>query len=97
MQRRGPFGAATVVGGGHFAAARALVDRIDTGDVLAFATAIPGLDVTHSAMAYRDRDGVLRVLHAPLSGGVVEITKTTLPEYVSRIKRSTGLLVARPI
>jgi hypothetical protein len=35
--------------------------------VLAFATSIPGLDVTHSAMAYRDRDGVLRVLHAPLS------------------------------
>jgi hypothetical protein len=73
-----------------------VVDRIDTGDVLAFATAIPGLDVTHSAMAYRDRDGVLRVLHAPLSGGVVEITKTTLPEYVARIKRSTGILVARP-
>jgi hypothetical protein len=73
-----------------------VVDRIETGDVLAFATAIPGLDVTHSAMAYRDRDGVLRVLHAPLSGGVVEVTKTTLPEYVARIKRSTGILVARP-
>ena len=73
-----------------------VADRIETGDVLAFATAIPGLDVTHSAMAYRDRDGVLRVLHAPLSGGVVEITTTTLPEYVARIKRSTGILVARP-
>ena len=73
-----------------------VADRIDTGDVLAFATSIEGLDVTHSAMAYRDRDGVLRVLHAPLSGGVVEVTKTTLPEYVARIKRSTGILVARP-
>jgi hypothetical protein len=74
-----------------------VADRIQTGDVLAFATSIPGLDVTHSAMAYRDHDGVLRVLHAPLSGGVVEITKTTLPEYVARIKRSTGILVARPL
>jgi hypothetical protein len=74
-----------------------VADRIETGDVLAFATSIPGLDVTHSAMAYRDHDGVLRVLHAPLSGGVVEITKTTLPEYVARIKRSTGILVARPV
>ncbi|MFL5617794.1 MAG: N-acetylmuramoyl-L-alanine amidase-like domain-containing protein [Gemmatimonadaceae bacterium] len=73
-----------------------VADRIQTGDVLAFATSIPGLDVTHSAMACRDRDGVLRVLHAPLSGGVVEVTKTTLPEYVARIKRSTGILVARP-
>jgi Protein of unknown function (DUF1460) len=74
-----------------------VVDRIETGDVLAFATAIPGLDVTHTAFACRDRKGVLRVLHAPLSGGVVEITRTTLPEYVAAIRRSTGILVARPL
>jgi Protein of unknown function (DUF1460) len=71
-------------------------DRIETGDVLAFATAIPGLDVTHAAFAYRDAEGMLRVLHAPLSGGVVEVTRTTLPEYVAAIRRSTGILVARP-
>jgi hypothetical protein len=74
-----------------------VADRIQTGDVLAFATSIPGLDVSHSALAYRDRDGVLRVLHAPLSGGVVEVTKTTLPEYVANIRRSTGILLARPV
>ena len=74
-----------------------VADRIQTGDVLAFATSIPGLDVSHSAMAYRDRAGVLRVLHAPLSGGVVEVTKRTLPEYVAAIKRSTGIRVARPV
>jgi hypothetical protein len=73
-----------------------VADSIQTGDVLAFATSIPGLDVSHSAMAYRDRAGVLRVLHAPLSGGVVEVTKTTLPEYVARIRRGTGILLARP-
>jgi len=72
-------------------------DRIQTGDVLAFATAIPGIDVTHAAFAYRGNDGILRVLHAPLSGGAVEITRTTLPEYVARIKRSTGILIARPL
>ena len=72
-------------------------DRIESGDVLAFATAIPGLDVTHSAFAYRDRDGVLRVLHAPLSGGTVEVSRRALPEYVAAIKRSTGILVARPL
>ena len=72
-------------------------DRIETGDVLAFATEIPGLDVTHAALAYRDPAGVLRVLHAPLSGGVVEVTRTTLPEYVAAIRRATGILVARPL
>lgn len=74
-----------------------VADRIESGDVLAFATAIPGLDVTHSAFAYRDSLGVLRVLHAPLSGGAVEITTRTLPEYVAAIRRSTGILVARPL
>ncbi|MEO8193732.1 MAG: N-acetylmuramoyl-L-alanine amidase-like domain-containing protein [Gemmatimonadales bacterium] len=71
--------------------------QIETGDVLAFATQIPGLDVTHAAFAYRGNDGVLRVLHAPLSGGAVEITRTTLPEYVARIRRATGILIARPV
>jgi Protein of unknown function (DUF1460) len=70
--------------------------RIESGDVLAFATGIPGLDVTHAALAYRDETQSLRVLHAPLSGGVVEVTATTLPEYVAAIRRSTGILVARP-
>src|SRR5687767_5671435 len=70
---------------------------IDSGDVLAFATSIDGLDVSHAAFAYRDVKGTLRVLHAPLSGGAVEITRTTLPEYVANIRRATGILVARPM
>jgi hypothetical protein len=74
-----------------------VADRIATGDVLGFATAIPGLDVTHAAFAYRDAGGVLRVLHAPLSGGAVEVTRATLPEYVAAIRRSTGILIARPL
>lgn len=75
----------------------AVIDKVETGDVLAFATSIAGLDVTHAAMAYRDRAGTLRVLHAPLSGGVVEVTRSTLLEYVTAIKRCTGVLVARPL
>jgi Protein of unknown function (DUF1460) len=72
-----------------------VAERIESGDVLGFATAIPGLDVTHTALAHRGPDGVLRVLHAPLSGGVVEVTRSTLPEYVAAIRRATGILVAR--
>lgn len=72
-------------------------DRLDPGDVLAFATDIDGLDVSHAAFAHRDGAGTLRVLHAPLSGGVVEVTRSTLPEYVAAIRRATGILVARPL
>jgi len=74
-----------------------VTDRMETGDVLGFATSIPGLDVTHTAFAHRGADGVLRVLHAPLSGGVVEVTRKTLPEYVAAIRHATGILVARPL
>jgi hypothetical protein len=74
-----------------------VIDRIETGEVLAFATEIPGLDVSHAAFAYRDDGGILRVLHAPLSGGVVQVTRATLPEYVAAIRRATGILVARPL
>lgn len=74
-----------------------VAERLASGDVLAFATDIEGLDVSHAAFAYRDAAGTLRVLHAPLAGGVVEVTGTTLPEYVARIRRSTGILVARPL
>lgn len=74
-----------------------IAGSIESGDVLAFATSIPGLDVTHAAFAYRDRTNTLRVLHAPLSGGVVEITRTTLPEYVAAIRRATGIYIARPL
>lgn len=74
-----------------------VLDRLETGDVLAFATSIEGLDVTHTGLAYRDRAGVMRVLHAPLSGGVVQVSRGTLPEYVAGLRSATGILAARPL
>jgi hypothetical protein len=77
---------------------KSVEDSIQSGDILAFATSIPGLDVTHAAFAYRDgAGGPLTVLHAPLSGGSVEISRRTLSDYVTAIKRSTGIMVARPL
>jgi hypothetical protein len=73
------------------------MDRIRTGDVLAFATSIAGLDATHTGLAYRDPQGVLRALHAPLSGGRVQVSRNALPQYVAGINHSTGILVARPL
>lgn len=74
-----------------------LAPRFRTGDVLGFATAIEGLDVTHTGLAWRDPAGGLRVLHAPLSGGVVQTSAGTLREYVAGLKRCTGILAARPL
>jgi hypothetical protein len=44
-----------------------VVSRIESGDVLAFATEIPGLDVTHAAFAYRDTGfSECSTLHSPV-------------------------------
>ncbi|HEX2207748.1 MAG TPA: N-acetylmuramoyl-L-alanine amidase-like domain-containing protein [Longimicrobium sp.] len=74
-----------------------ITDRLQTGDVLAFATSIAGLDVTHTGFAYRAPDGVMRVLHAPLSGGVVQVSPGTVADYVNGLRGSPGILVARPL
>jgi hypothetical protein len=73
------------------------LDRIETGDVLGFATSIDGLDCTHTGLAYRDHAGVMRVLHAPLSGGEVQVSRGTLPQYVAGLRAGTGILAARPL
>lgn len=75
----------------------AIADRLETGDVLGFATSTEGLDCTHTGLAYRDRAGVMRVLHAPLSGGEVQVSRGTLHQYVAGLHSGTGILVARPL
>ena len=62
-----------------------------------FATGIEGLDVTHTGLAYRDPAGVMRVLHAPLSGGVVQISRGTAARVRGGSAPRTGILVARPL
>ena len=53
--------------------------------------------MTHTGLAYRDRGGVMRVLHAPLSGGVVQVSPGTVADYVNGLRSATGILAARPL
>jgi len=69
---------------------------IKEGDIIGIATSIEGLDIIHTGMAIRV-DGTLKYLHAPLSGGEVQITKLALPEYLALHKNQTGIMVARPL
>lgn len=73
-----------------------VADRIESGDVVAFASGRRGLDINHAGIAYRDEGGTLRVLQALYSANKVEISGETLPEYVAS-RRATGILVARPL
>ena len=69
--------------------------RMQNGDIIALATSIDGLDVTHTGFAIRSEDGRIHLLHAS-SSGQVEITKMPLTDYLSGIKSNIGIIVARP-
>ncbi|MFN0157408.1 MAG: N-acetylmuramoyl-L-alanine amidase-like domain-containing protein [Bacteroidota bacterium] len=68
----------------------------NSGDIIAITTTIDGLDVSHTGLAYRE-NGILKYLHAPLSGGAVQISGNPLWEYLARNKKATGVMVARPL
>ncbi|NNJ89754.1 MAG: DUF1460 domain-containing protein [Eudoraea sp.] len=71
-------------------------DQIQSGDIIALATSIEGLDVTHTGFAIRVNDGRLHLLHASTSGAV-EISELPLIDYLKKINKNTGIIIARPL
>jgi hypothetical protein len=68
---------------------------LQDGDIIALATDISGLDVTHTGLAIRADDGRIHLLHASTVGKVV-ISEKPLADYLKGIKRNIGIIVARP-
>ena len=73
-----------------------VADRIHDGDVIAATSTVVGLDIAHTGIALW-RDGRLHLLHAPLVGGVVQISEVPLAERILRIGSQDGVMVARPL
>jgi len=69
-------------------------DKIRSGDIIALATSIDGLDVTHTGFAI-EQNGRIHLLHAS-SAGSVRITQEPLVDYLKKIKNNIGIIVARP-
>ncbi len=71
-------------------------NQIQNGDIIALTTSITGLDITHTGLAKREKDGRIHLLHAS-SSGEVEVSELPLVEYLKKIKKNTGIMVARPL
>lgn len=71
-------------------------NQIMNGDIIALTTSITGLDITHTGIAIREKDGRIHLLHAS-SSGKVEVSELPLVEYLKKIKKNTGIMVARPL
>lgn len=68
--------------------------HIKEGDIIAFVSAIGGLDISHTGLAVF-RNGRLHLLHASLRNGEVEITSDPLSVYLHDSRNVPGILVAR--
>ncbi|GGX25562.1 N-acetylmuramoyl-L-alanine amidase-like domain-containing protein [Aquimarina muelleri] len=70
-------------------------ESIASGDIIALTTSIKGLDITHTGIATREKDGRIHLLHAS-SKGQVEISELPLVDYLKKIKNNIGIMISRP-
>ncbi len=74
---------------------RAAYDDLQAGDIVATATHIDGLDVTHTGLVYDAGDGKKGFMHASTTDGVK--ISPDLQSYIKGVKVQTGIIVARPV
>jgi hypothetical protein len=74
----------------------AALSGISDGDILGITTNVRGLDIAHTGFAAHV-DGRVHFLHAPLSGGVVNISTKPLEEMLGARRTPPGIIVARPL
>ena len=74
----------------------AVEDKIQSGDILCFATSIEGLDYSHVVIAWREKaGGRLGFIHASSAAGKVVVEPRTLEAYLQANRRITGITVLR--
>lgn len=74
---------------------RDVYPHLQAGDIIATATHIKGLDVTHTGLAYDGGQGRIGFLHASTKGGVK--VSPDLQAYIQNNKVQIGIVVVRPI
>ena len=78
------------------------IDRIDkaysklqSGDIVAIATSVSGLDTTHTGLVYRLQNGNIGLIHASPSGSVK--ISSDLQYFAAHVEDAIGIMVVRPI
>lgn len=71
-------------------------DKMQSGDMVCFTTAVKGLDTSHVGFIYWEGNR-LTFIHASSLQKKVVVDSNTLKEYVQKGKNSTGIMLARPL
>lgn len=74
---------------------RSVYSQLQPGDIIAVATEVDGLDVTHTGLVYRLPDGNIGFIHASPAGRVT--VAYDLHRYIWNVESAIGILVARPV
>jgi len=69
---------------------------IRSGDIICFTTSVPGLDISHLGIAYRNK-GQLTFIHASSTAKKVIINPESLVDYCNKINSNTGIIVLHPL
>jgi Protein of unknown function (DUF1460) len=72
-----------------------IYNQLQSGDVIAIATKIDGLDVTHTGFVYINSDQNIGLIHASPNGSVR--ISNDLKLFVENVESAIGIIVARPI
>ncbi len=72
---------------------KSVYSQLKPGDIVAVATDVKGLDVTHTGFVYRNADGNMGLIHASPTGQVT--VAYDLHRYISRVESAIGIVVAR--
>jgi hypothetical protein len=72
------------------------IGEIRNGDIIAITSAVAGLDVAHTGLAYW-QGGELHLLHAPIVDDVVEVSALPMAVRIPRLDSQDGIRVVRPL
>jgi hypothetical protein len=75
---------------------RSRQSQIRDGDIIAFTTSLPGLDISHLGIAYR-KQGRLHFIHASTRHKKVVVHPHSLTDYCNGISTNTGIIVLRAL
>jgi cell wall-associated NlpC family hydrolase len=68
--------------------------NINSGDMVGFVTTLPGIDISHVGIIYKE-GSMLTFIHASSTAKKVIINKEPLSKFVKSTGRNTGIVIAR--
>ncbi|MEI7828133.1 MAG: N-acetylmuramoyl-L-alanine amidase-like domain-containing protein [Prolixibacteraceae bacterium] len=69
---------------------------VNDGDIVTLTTTIPGIDVSHVGILLK-KEGRVYLLHASSTAQKVMISAEPFAQYLTKSKKTTGVMIARPI